>query len=1107
MINMMKFLRNIIFITIFALPASALAVDGSFLIPTWTNPLPTSVYAFGDSIVVTGNWQLPPDWSGNIYVYQDAVLDAGDNMLTRGTQMSNLALQNKISINNLGGTATKTGTFSFDVGAQLAGAHNIHLEFWGGQTCAINKALNDLNGTSFVPVCPIDTNNAAFNIIWPVRKYTVGNPPFPTMTVTPDTDPAINFLNTELGSPTFRTFSVGNTGGETLNGFISGISAPFICTPSCNYVVNPGNSYTITIQYAPTVAPDSSNQNFLFSCAGSTLPCRKATTVSPVIVTDQPSETRRIVGNSVINSVSPVLSVTPGAVNYTTLYGTLNLGVTVPDQKFTVRNLGGGFLDGDVSFSIAGRYSCVGPCNYSIPSGSSRDIWIRYIPPFAGSFNDTATFNSTNGGGFQPISLLSDVNDKPLIRVGSNSLNFYTANGNRPVNVGSCLSITTFVQNIGSSMLNGAVTSIPVAVVPTNDASLNPGFTCTAGCTYNNLANGQWRNFTIQFCPTVAGLVTGSAILTNLLNPPNTALVSLSGQGNTAPIGGIGSPTILFGSSLLNVPKFITRTLSNTGVGVLSGTVDMSGAPGVFTCSSGCTYAIPAGGTHPVTFSFTPLLIQSYSGTVSLPGIANAPISGSGVFPDFKVSWGDWPATRCPGATCLDPQIKNYDIGNTTFTGNVNLAVQYKSFNIYSGNYGSGANVTYDFPSTAHFKCISGGWPYAVAAAGGCSGSLSWSGSGVGYHYQAPMYQFQPDAAGDYNEPLTITYDYGTGPQTKTINLIGHSISAPFLEVTPVSNVTFVPNPTLVGTAPSPRASYTVRNLGIGPMDFSVSGIPVGSPISCISNCSMTNVMPNDPQTVEFQYTPTAGISTMVTALFSSTGGNISRTLIGNGSVSPITALNPASIFYPDTNMGQYTNRTVRVTNAGLGTLSGIVTPVAPSGSDFFCIANCSYILTAGQSTNVFTDPVIQFRPINTGALSAVINFSGGTNGVQTVPVSGNAIFAPIIDIRGSDTNFGDVVVDKYKERIFTIKNTGTADLGTGTFSVTGPFTCVNPVDVGDGLCHYSLNAGTEAVITIRFSPTVIGDASGVVSLSGVPLARFFVNGRGVPPSFQFKEQ
>ena len=128
---------------------------------------------------------------------------------------------------------------------------------------------------------------------------------------------------------------------------------------------------------------------------------------------------------------------------------------------------------------------------------------------------------------------------------------------------------------------------------------------------------------------------------------------------------------------------------------------------------------------------------------------------------------------------------------------------------------------------------------------------------------------------------------------------------------------------------------------------------------------------------------------------------------------------------------------------------------------------------------------------------------------MQSLQVHGFGIFASIINILGSGQNFPPVVIGKWKEQNITIKNTGTVDFGTGLFTLTGPFTCVASTAgalVG-GACPYRLDAGGGTTITIRFAPTVVGSVNGLVSLSTLPLANFFVSGVGVAPSVKFIEK
>ena len=166
-----------------AFPSVSFAVDGTFLIPSWQNPSPSASYLFSNHVVVNGAWQLPPDWAANIYVYEDATVDpVSGALLTSGTQKtdsySSTTVLQYYSITNPSTTASTSGTFAFDIGPQPDGAHNIYIKFVGGEKCAVNTQLNSqYNTTAYQPTCTITTDNAAFNLLWPARNFTVQVPP------------------------------------------------------------------------------------------------------------------------------------------------------------------------------------------------------------------------------------------------------------------------------------------------------------------------------------------------------------------------------------------------------------------------------------------------------------------------------------------------------------------------------------------------------------------------------------------------------------------------------------------------------------------------------------------------------------------------------------------------------------------------------------------------------------------------------------------------------------------------------------------------------------------------------------------------------------------
>lgn len=1013
-------------------PVAALAASSSFpFVSTWVLPAPSSVYTFGSDIHVTGTWQLPPNWAGNIYVYLD------------GAQVSNTAGDQYVSVNNISGTGTTTGSFDFNIGPRPDGAHSTQLVFWGGQECAINTVVG-----AGAPLCAVSEDNYVPNQVYPERTFSVGIPPFPRMVITPD--PEMVFANVPVGNMQDQLFTIANTGGQTLTGSISALGDPFYCIPPyCSYSVNAGSSLQVRIRFAPT-AVGAFTQMASFSCSGSSLPC------------NAPTFLRNIRGGAVANPITPELWVNTNSLNF----NPINFGFTA-DRTITVSNHGGGILNGIMTFDSS-EYACVGPCNYSLFSGATTTLTIRFTPAVSGVHNNNATLT---GGSGKIVTLQSNVNDLPLLSLSPTSWVIPPPS----VNVGDYRTVGVRVRNVGAGLLSGTVTGLP-----------DKGFSCFANCTYTNLTatSSDWI-VTLRFDPIDGSLATTTAMFTNIVNPADDKSFYLQAQGNVLPVATLagGISTLYFNTVLVGQTKYATATLMNTGVGVLSGTVSVP--VGVFSCVFNCTFAIGAGSSTQIVFAFSPTATAHYFDNAQL-GSKVLRLDGYGVEPNFRMSFIVTPSF-CGGFPqyCLPTSPKTYDIGTTTYGGST--AVQNKVFYLYVQHSGSGGVVNYNMPNTAHFVCTD-----LIA----CNGVLSAGAS------RSVQYTFIPSAPGDYNEDVVVNYDYGDGTlRDVTLNMNAHSVSAPYLTVTPASGYSW-PGLINVGDTATTVPPFVVGNIGTG----TLSGVAVvAAPFYCVSGCIFSNLDNGDTQQVVFNFVPTAAGPVSAPAIFSSNGGTLTPVLRGTGNLAPIIDVTPYPYLgFSATNLGTYEDIPIIVKNIGLGALH-VSSSVFVSEVHFKCVFNCTPVVPAGSSTLM----TLRFAPLTTGPLTDFLNISSNAANasVKTLQVGGDGIFAPIIDIRGGDTNFGDVVIGKFKEKTFTVKNLGTVDLGQGIFKVSGPFSCVSPLDPTDGKCHYNLTAGSEVTVTIRFTPAVRGLASGTVSLSGVPLGKFFVTGNGITPSVKFMEK
>ncbi len=132
----------------------------------------------------------------------------------------------------------------------------------------------------------------------------------------------------------------------------------------------------------------------------------------------------------------------------------------------------------------------------------------------------------------------------------------------------------------------------------------------------------------------------------------------------------------------------------------------------------------------------------------------------------------------------------------------------------------------------------------------------------------------------------------------------------------------------------------------------------------------------------------------------------------------------------------------------------------------------------AGATSASYTTPVMTtadsgstFRAVVTNTAGTVTS-AAATLTVNAAPVAG-------IQVGSTSINFGNGVVGSNSSQVLIIRNTGTATLsitqvnasGSGSFSVSGFSLPLN------------VNGGQQTTITVSFSPTSVGAASGNISI------------------------
>lgn len=134
----------------------------------------------------------------------------------------------------------------------------------------------------------------------------------------------------------------------------------------------------------------------------------------------------------------------------------------------------------------------------------------------------------------------------------------------------------------------------------------------------------------------------------------------------------------------------------------------------------------------------------------------------------------------------------------------------------------------------------------------------------------------------------------------------------------------------------------------------------------------------------------------------------------------------------------------------------------AAAGGQFTAVTETFNVNVADGQLN------IDLSRVNRVAMISAIEVTGGS----TTPT-------PDISVSPTSLDFGDVVVGSTADQTVTLTNVGTADLTINSFNVTdAAFSVVSPT------APVTIGAGGNEVVTVRFSPTVLGAASGDLEIN-----------------------
>jgi len=317
-------------------------------------------------------------------------------------------------------------------------------------------------------------------------------------------------------------------------------------------------------------------------------------------------------------------------------FGSVTVGSS-PQRILTINNTGSSTMTVS-SISYPSGFS--GAWSGTIAAGGSQPVTVTFSPTSVTGYGGTITVNSDMTSGTNTIAASGTGTLTPTRII---SLSGYLAFGSVEVETSSQSTLT--INNTGDSTMTVSSISYPV------------GF---SGAWSGTIAAGGSHLVTVTFSPTSATSYSGTVtVISDKTSGTNT--IAASGTGTLTPTRIIGlSGNLAFGGVIVGSSSQRILTINNTGNSTM--TVSSISYPSGF--SGDWSGAIAAGGSQPVTVTFSPTSAISYGGTVTVnsdmtSGTNTINASGTGHVPRTVL------ITKCSVAAGSKPNSDTISISGT----------------------------------------------------------------------------------------------------------------------------------------------------------------------------------------------------------------------------------------------------------------------------------------------------------------------------------------------------------------------------------------------------------------------------------------------------------
>ena len=530
--------------------------------------------------------------------------------------------------------------------------------------------------------------------------------------------------------------------------------------------------------------------------------------------------------------------------------------------------------------------------------------------------------------------------------------------------------------------------------------------------------------------PALAAATYGRGIFATNLYSASTGITSVS----VAPI------SLTFGSLPVGTSSAAqTVTIENTGVFALAPTsIDVTGD---FTETDNCVnQSIPAGSSCAIQVQFIPSAIGARSGILTF----YANIQGGQVQVDLS--------------------------GTGTASGAVTLSPNPLSFGQVEAGSSAQLSVTVANASSTSIPItsltITG--PFAIA-----TNSCGTTALAADADCQIQV-SFNPTSASPATGTLTLVDSAGT----QSIQLVGTGLSGPTDALSPTS-LAF--SATQVGQASSPQTVTLTNSGGVALTSISVSA----SSGFEVSNGCTTQLAASSSCALQVQFIPAVAGSQSGALTVSDALRTQTVALSGTGLAPGVISVSPASLTFLNQQPGVASApQTLNVTNSGGAPIANLDFAFTGAAAASYSLGTvtCGATLAAGAGCTA----QVVFTPSGIGSVTAALNISSSTLGVQavSVPLNGSGAISSGLTVSPSTVAFGVAGVGQSSTaQTVTLTNSTTSTIPSVSLAVAGPFS------LAANACTGSLALGANCAASVIFSPTATGPASGTLTITSSALA------------------